>query len=250
MTWPNGGWPHSGEAIIAEAHNWATSSYTGGTTPFSRATGQPVVYDAIVTASPDYVLGVQGADCPSIFLYDEEAKVIGLAHAGWKPVVRGVVRNAVGLMKDLGALPSRMKVFVGPGVGDQLNEFQWDEAMEQRVREVFVAAGRETLLVDPTIRHRMTEAEREEVRAVTGREIRGGTALKLASLIVKDLVHEGVMMAMIEVSEHSTICESWPRVGDEAVVHRYHSARRDAGKDAERPGFGVNLCLLYLEKET
>ena len=180
--------------------------------------------------------------------------VIGLAHAGWKPVVRGVVRNTVGLMKDLGAVPSRMAVFVGPGVGDRLNEFQWDEAMEPRVREVFVAAGREDLLIDPTIRHHMSDEEREEVRAVTGRDIRGGTALMLASLIIRDLMHEGIMQEKIEVSEHSTICESWPAVGDEqkaneTVVYRYHSARRDAGKDSERPGFGVNLCVLFLEDQ-
>lgn len=204
------------------------------------------MYDSIVTKSPKYVLGVQGADCPSIFLYDAETMVIGLAHAGWKPVVRGVVRNTVGLMKDLGAMPSRLRVFVGPGVGDRLNEFQWDEAMEPRVREVFVAAEREDLLTDPTIRHQMSKEECEEVRAVTGRKIKGGTALMLATLIVRDLMHEGITRERIEVSGHSTICESWPTVGNEADVYRYHSARRDAGKDAERPGFGVNLCILFL----
>jgi hypothetical protein len=97
------------------------------------------------------------------------------------------MRNTISLMKDLGAVSSRIKTFVGPGVGDRLNEFQWDEAMEDRVREVFVAAGQEDLLTDPTIRHQMSEDEREEVRAVTGREIRGGAALMLASLIVRDL---------------------------------------------------------------
>ena len=249
MTWPNGGWPHSGDAIIAEAHDWVSSPYTGGSIPVSRETGEPVVYDAIVTKSPKYVLGVQGADCPSIFLYDAEAGVIGLAHAGWKPVVRGVVRNTVGLMRDLGALPSRMMVFVGPGVGDRLNEFQWDEAMEPRVREVFLAAGREDLLIDPTIRHQMSKEECKEVKNVTGRDIRGGTALMLASLIVRDLIEEGVVREKIEVSAHSTICESWPVVDNEAVVYRYHSARRDTGKDAERPGFGVNLCILFLENQ-
>ena len=245
MTWPNGGWPHSGEAIIAESHEWVISSYTKGKVPVSIPTTEPV-YDAIVTKSSNYVLGVQGADCPSVFLYDAEARIIGLAHAGWKPVVRGVVRNTVNLMKDLGAVPSRLRVFVGPGVGDRLNEFQWDEAMEPHVREVFVAAGREDLLTDHTIRHRMSKEECEEVTAVTGRETRGRTALMLATLIVRDLIHNGVTKERIEVSKHSTICEIWPTMSNEADVYRYHSARRDTGKDLERPGFGVNLCILFL----
>jgi len=94
VTWPNGGWPHSGKAIVAESHEWVTSSYTGGSVPVSIHTTVPVVYDAIVTKASKYVLGVQGADCPSIFLYDAKARVIGLAHADWKPVVRGVVRSS------------------------------------------------------------------------------------------------------------------------------------------------------------
>jgi copper oxidase (laccase) domain-containing protein len=190
---------------------------------------------------------VQGADCPSIFLYDAEARVIGLAHSGWKPVVRGVVRNTVGLMVKLGASPGGMRVFIGPGVGDRFNEFQWDEAMEPRVQQVFVEAGREDLLTDRSVWYEMGEEDREQVRAATGRETRGGTALALASLIVRDLVHEGVKRENIEASEHSTICELSPDNLTKGTGYRYHSARRDAGKDPERPGFGINLCVLFLK---
>jgi copper oxidase (laccase) domain-containing protein len=200
-----------------------------------------------VTRSPGYVLGVQGADCPSIFLYDEAAQVIGLAHAGWKPVVRGVVRNTVGLMVKLGASPSGVRAFIGPGVGDRFNEFQWDEAMEPPVRDVFITARREDLLTDRSIRYEMTDEDCEQVRVATGRDIRGGTALELAGLIVRNLVQEGVERENIDVSGHSTICERSLKQGIESAVYRYHSARRDAGKDPERPGFGVNLCVLFLK---
>jgi hypothetical protein len=58
VTWPNGGWPHSGEAIIAKSHEWVTSPYTGGSVPISKVTAEPVVYEAIVMKTPEYVLGV------------------------------------------------------------------------------------------------------------------------------------------------------------------------------------------------
>jgi copper oxidase (laccase) domain-containing protein len=248
VTWPNGAWPHSGHAITAEEHHWIPCQNTGGIVPVSRTGREPVAYDAIVTKSPGYVLGVQGADCPSIFLYDQAAQVIGLAHSGWKPVVRGVVRNTVELMVKLGASPGGIRAFIGPGVGDQFNEFQWDEAMEPRIRDVFVMAGREDLLTDRSIRHVMTDEDCEQVRVATGRDIREGTALALSGLIVRNLMQEGVKGENIDVSGHSTICERYPEQGIESAVYRYHSARRDAGKDPERPGFGVNLCVLFLKE--
>ncbi|EEP80348.1 predicted protein [Uncinocarpus reesii 1704] len=89
LTWPNGGWPHSGQAIIAENFEWVANKRTGGIMPVEPQ-NEPtaVTYDGIVTRSPRFVLGVQGADCQSIFLYEPEAQVIGLAHAGWKPLGR------------------------------------------------------------------------------------------------------------------------------------------------------------------
>ena len=105
VTWPNGSWPHSGNTITAEEHLWEPCPSTGGIRPLVRNSGEPVVYDGIVTKSLDYVLGVQGADCPPLFLYDPDANVIGLAHAGWKPVVRGVVSNTLREMMKLGASP-------------------------------------------------------------------------------------------------------------------------------------------------
>jgi copper oxidase (laccase) domain-containing protein len=247
VTWPNGAWPHSGQAIIAEEHIWEMSPYTRGIIPVSQIL-EPVAYDAIVTGSLEYVLGVQGADCPSIFLYDPNAKVIGLAHSGWKPTVRGVVRNTISCMKKLGVAPENIVAFLSPGVSDRYNEFQWDDQMEEKVRMVFTEANRQDLLTDKSIRYKMNEADLKEVKNATGNEPRGGIALMLSSLIKRDLVQEGVLTHNIEVSNHSTICER--------LIHKnnkpqflYHSARRDAGKDPERPGFGSNLCILFLRHD-
>lgn len=215
--------------------------------PLNRTTGERVVYDGIATKSKDYVLGVQGADCPSLFLYDPDAHVIGLAHSGWKPTVRGVVSKTVKAMTELGATPASVRAFIGPGVGDLHYEFQWDEAMEPGAREIFVAAGRKDLLTDRSIRYKMGESDRDAVRTATGRDIEGGTTLMLSSLIARDLEEAGVKRENVGVSALSTICARYLGQGAENILYQFHSARRDAGKDPERPAFGSNLCVLFLK---
>jgi hypothetical protein len=84
---PNGAWPHSGEAIKDEDYAWVANQASGTLMPVTGM-NQPVTYDAVASRSPTHVLGVQGADCPAIFLYDPCSRVLGLAHAGWKPLVR------------------------------------------------------------------------------------------------------------------------------------------------------------------
>jgi copper oxidase (laccase) domain-containing protein len=254
LTWPNGGWPHSGQVIVAEEHDWveAPARWGGrdvGIVPLERETKMPVTYDGIVTAQEGFVLGVQGADCPSLFLFDAKARVVGLAHAGWKPTVRSVVGATVRAMTGLGASPGDIRAWVGPGVGDRFNEFSWDDAMEGYVRDVFVGAGREDLLQDKGVRHVMKDTERQDVEAATGRPVRDGVTFTLATLIERELRSAGVHI--IGISDHSTICEAYEtelatKFKDAPKVYRYHSARRDAGKDTERPGFGSNQAILFL----
>jgi copper oxidase (laccase) domain-containing protein len=244
VTWPNGSWPHSGQTIIAEHYDWVPARSGLGIVPLHHGSGSPVTYDGIATASSEFVLGVQGADCPSLFLCDPKAGVIGAAHSGWKPTVRGVATSIVKDMVSLGASPQEILAFVSPGVGDRFNEFSWDEAMEFHIRNVFVEAGREDILVDRSLRYIMGEEDRKEVRAATGRDIRSGVAFTLSALIARELRSLGVVASNIEVSSQSTICD---RYTDESG-YRYHSARRDAGKDPERPGFGSSLCVLFLKE--
>lgn len=81
MTLPNGTWPHSGQAIVAEApkYEWIKHTRTGTLVPVTSKDYQPVTCDGIATRSDRFVLAVQGADCPAIFLYDPVRKVIGLS---------------------------------------------------------------------------------------------------------------------------------------------------------------------------
>ena len=77
--------------------------------------GAPSV-DALVTNRPGLVLAVLVADCTPVLLADAAAGVVGAVHAGRAGMAAGVVDCAIAAMCELGAEPSRMQAFTGPGV--------------------------------------------------------------------------------------------------------------------------------------
>lgn len=244
LTWPNGAWPHSGTVIKTDEHDWIRSPTTHGLVPVSRdAARTPVSFDGVVTrsGSHEFVLAVQSADCSSIFLWDEQAGVIGLVHAGWKPLVRGVVGNAVRAMEELGARKERVGAYVSPGVGDRYFEFGWDGKMEEGIREVFVGAGREDLLTDEGVRGEMSMEDRRTLNAVSGRDVeRPGMTFKLSVLTVRELEKYGVRRERIAMAECSTLLDRYED-GEGAGQFRYHSYRR------ESPDHGLSMSVIFIK---
>jgi hypothetical protein len=59
--------------------------------------------DAAVSALPDAALAILTADCAPVAFASAEG-VIGVAHAGWRGLVAGVVEETVAAMRALGAL--------------------------------------------------------------------------------------------------------------------------------------------------
>lgn len=75
--------------------------------------------DALVTAVPNVCLGIKTADCAPVLLADEEAGVVGAAHAGWRGAAFGVLENTIEAMVSLGAEASRIAALVGPCIAPQ-----------------------------------------------------------------------------------------------------------------------------------
>ena len=69
-------------------------------TPWS---GERAHADALVTTTPGLALSILTADCAPVLLADQQAGVIGAAHAGWKGAIGGVLEATVALMRDRGA---------------------------------------------------------------------------------------------------------------------------------------------------
>ena len=70
--------------------------------------------DAMVTREAGLALGVTTADCGPVLFADPKASVIGVAHAGWKGALTGVLESTIGAMEALGATRNNMVVAIGP----------------------------------------------------------------------------------------------------------------------------------------
>jgi polyphenol oxidase len=70
--------------------------------------------DAIVTRMPALAIGVTTADCGPVLFAESRARVIGVAHAGWRGALTGVVEAAVAAMERLGAKRDQISAAIGP----------------------------------------------------------------------------------------------------------------------------------------
>ena len=86
--------------------------------------------DAMVTDRPGILLGILTADCVPVLLADEEAGVIGAAHAGWRGALAGVTDATIALMEKRGALRDRIAAAIGPAIAQA--SYEVDEAFRQR----------------------------------------------------------------------------------------------------------------------
>ncbi|SEV94613.1 conserved hypothetical protein [Cognatiyoonia koreensis] len=78
--------------------------------------------DALVTKTPGLILSVLTADCQPVLFADQNAKVIGAAHAGWQGAMDGVLENTVSAMVDLGATRENITAVIGPSISQRSYE--------------------------------------------------------------------------------------------------------------------------------
>ncbi|MHB1489524.1 MAG: peptidoglycan editing factor PgeF [Cellulomonas sp.] len=124
---------HVGDDPVAVAHNrtvvehwvgapiaWADQVHGADvfvvTTPPADRLSPVARADALVTGLDDVGLGVLVADCVPVLLADPTAGVVAAIHAGRRGLVAGVVQSAVAAMRDLGAVPDRIRSTIGPSV--------------------------------------------------------------------------------------------------------------------------------------
>ncbi len=74
--------------------------------------------DALVTDAPGVLLALFFADCLPIFFADAVRGVVGVAHAGWRGLDAGVIKNTIATMQTAyGTTPGDLWAAVGPGIG-------------------------------------------------------------------------------------------------------------------------------------
>lgn len=94
--------------------------------------------DALVTTLPNVAIAINTADCVPLVMVDEVAKVIAVAHSGWKGTVGKIASATIAKMVECGANPSRIKVAMGPCICGDCFEVG-DEVVAQFVAQGFNA---------------------------------------------------------------------------------------------------------------
>jgi YfiH family protein len=129
--------------------------------------------DAMVTDTPNLLLGILTADCAPVLFADHHAVVVGAAHAGWRGALAGVTDATIEAMEELGARRENIHAAVGPCIA--LPSYEVDEGFRQRFLEADVAnarffvagpAGKPHFDLEAYVVHRLIAAGIGEVEAL------------------------------------------------------------------------------------
>lgn len=71
--------------------------------------------DASVTDQPQVVCTIMTADCLPVLLADDQGRVVGAAHGGWRGLVNGVLENTLAAMREKGA--GDISAWLGAAIG-------------------------------------------------------------------------------------------------------------------------------------
>jgi YfiH family protein len=149
---------HSAEVVVADA-------------PWPQ--DQRPRADAMVTDTPNLLLGILTADCAPVLFADHQAVVVGAAHAGWRGALAGVTDATIEAMERLGARRERIHAAVGPCIAQP--SYEVDDSFRAHFlgadgdnARFFVAgpASKPHFDLEAYVVHRLIAAGIEEVEAL------------------------------------------------------------------------------------
>ena len=115
--------------LLPQPPRWLRQVHGSVVVDADALSGEPEA-DAAIARQPGTVCAVLVADCVPVLLADRAGTTVGIAHAGWRGLARGVIENTVGAMKGAGR---DLIAYLGPGIGPAAFEVGND------VREAFLA---------------------------------------------------------------------------------------------------------------
>ena len=131
--------------------------------------------DALITDQNQYLLTVTVADCLPIYFYDQNKKVIAIAHAGWRGVVSKIAGEVINQFINYYHSDLRdIKVFIGPHLKDCHFEVKNDVASQFKLSD--------SVIKDEKI------------------------YINLAAAVKNQLVESGVSGSNISISQECTYC--------------------------------------------
>ena len=82
--------------------------------------------DATYTSKSGVICGILTADCLPLFICKKDGSMVGIAHAGWKGLVSGVIENLIKAFKSNG---DDLVVHLGPAIS--INYFEVGEEIKE-----------------------------------------------------------------------------------------------------------------------
>jgi YfiH family protein len=128
--------------------------------------------DAMVTDTPNLLIGILTADCAPVLFADHRAAVVGAAHAGWRGALAGVTDSTIEAMEKLGARREHIHAAVGPCIGQP--SYEVDEDFRKRfvaddpdnARFFADGTGKPHFDLEGYVVHRLIAAGIDEVEAL------------------------------------------------------------------------------------
>jgi hypothetical protein len=129
--------------------------------------------DAMVSDTPNLLLGILTADCAPVLFADHNAVVVGAAHAGWRGALAGVTDATIEAMERLGARRENIHAAVGPCIAQP--SYEVDEAFrDQFIKHeadndrffVVGPSGKPYFDLEAYVVHRLIAAGIDEVEAL------------------------------------------------------------------------------------
>ncbi len=150
--------------------------------------------DGIITNDKDVILSITVADCLPLFIVDPKKEAVGLVHAGWKGLSKGIIHNAIHLfVEEFGSHSQDMIVAIGPSICQHHFEVEKDVAIEFEKYPNAIISNKGKILVN----------------------------LKKVAQI--QLQKSGIISHNIDINSECTFC----------LENKYFSYRRDRPKDIE-----------------
>jgi len=109
--------------------------------------GRMVEADALITSEKNVALWISTGDCLPVVFFDNQKRILGLVHLGWKGVDKKLAGKVAKKFIDLGSDSKNITIWIGPGVRkesywkydrgvkdflDQIDVEGWKEFMEQK----------------------------------------------------------------------------------------------------------------------
>jgi YfiH family protein len=103
--------------------------------------------DGLITDKQNVFLTVTVGDCVPIYFFDEKKNVIGLAHAGWRGVVKNISASLINKMStEFGSKSEDISVYIGPHL--QKCHFEIKEDIESQFENEFIIRENGIMRVD------------------------------------------------------------------------------------------------------